>query len=117
MNALRNIFTIASGILLAYTVVCMLGGCASLEPNYITPELEHMSHATQHRPFTGSPTRYGADIASLVVGWELGQHLNIELAEGVSLDKHYPQTPSWGEIEGPREEFSARVRYKIELRK
>jgi hypothetical protein len=94
-----------------------LGGCASLVPNYVAPEFEHISHATQHEPFTDHPTRYGANLANLVLGYNLPHNLNVELAEGVSLDRHYPQSGQWGEIEGPREQFSARVRYMIPVRK
>jgi hypothetical protein len=85
-------------------------------PNTITPEVVHESHATQHRPFTESPTRYGADLAMLTFGWRLPHHVRIELSEGVSLDKHYPQTPSYGEIEGPREQFIGRIGYSFEVR-
>jgi hypothetical protein len=98
-------------------VMIALTGCASLVPNYIAPELEHKSHATQHQPFTDHPTGYGGNTASLVVGWQLDKHLNLEIAEGWSLDHHYPQSNQWGEVEGPREQFSARLRYMIEVRK
>ena len=115
MKTLYNILTIASGILLAYSVIAMIAGCA-LVPNTISPELEHMSHATQHRPFTDSPTGYGSNIANVVVGYRLGDHLNLEFADGRSLDRHYNYGNSWGEIEGPREEFSARLRWTIQVR-
>ena len=82
MKTLYNILTIASGILLAYSVIAMIAGCA-LVPNTISPELEHMSHVTQHQPFTDTPTRYGINIASVVVGYRLGDHLQLELADGV----------------------------------
>lgn len=93
-------------------VVSFMQGCA-LTPNYIEPEIEHMSHATQHEPLTNNPTHYGAEIASVVVGWDV-HNVSIQLAEGVALDKKYPY--SYGEIEGPREEFSARVGYKFRLK-
>lgn len=98
-------------------VVFSFTGCASLVPNYAAPELEHISHVTQHAPFTSSPTRYGANIASVTVGYNLPHHFNLELSEGVSLDKHYSQSNQCGEIEGPREQFSARLRYMIQIRK
>jgi len=94
-----------------------LTGCATLTPDYVAPEIEHMSHATQHAPFTSSPTGYGANIASVVVGYNIGRHLNLELAEGENLNRHYPSIPSDGEIIGPREQFSARLRYMIPVRK
>jgi hypothetical protein len=98
-------------------LVINLVGCAALVPNYVAPELEHISHATQHAPFTNAPTRYGANLANLTIGYNLPHHFNLELSEGVSLDRHYPQSNQWGEIEGPREQFSARLRYMIEVRK
>ena len=96
-------------------VLAQFQGCAAIVPNTVTPELEHMSHASQHRPFTESPTRYGANIASVVLGWNLPRGVSLQLAEGISLDKRYA-TPSCGEIEGPREEFSARIGYSFKVR-
>jgi hypothetical protein len=93
-----------------------LGGCAVL-PDTVRPELEHMSHATQHRPFTSTPTRYGANMANLVVRWDLPKRFTLELAEGVSLDKHYPDIPAYGELIGPREQFSARIGYSFRVPK
>ena len=34
-----------------------LSACAALVPNSVRPEFEHMSHMTQHAPFTDHPTR------------------------------------------------------------
>jgi len=96
--------------------VLLLTGCATLTPDYVAPELEHISHATQHEPFTHDPTRYGANIASVVVGYELPHNLNLELGEGVSLDRHYATYNEWGEIVGPREQFTARVRYMFRVK-
>ena|SRR5208282_1772287 len=95
-------------------LIAVFSGCA-LTPNYVEPEIEHMSHATQHQPFTNEPTRYGAEIASVVVGWDV-HNLSIQLAEGVELDKHYAWDNSNGEIIGPREQFSARVGYRFTLK-
>lgn len=93
-----------------------MSGCASLAPNYIAPEVEHLSHATQHEPFTDHPASYNANLVSVVAGYNLPHHLNLELAEGVALNPHYARNPSCGEIMGPREEFSARVRYTFQVR-
>ena len=92
-----------------------LFGCAAMVPNYVAPELEHMSHATQH--LGGAATNYGANIASVTVGYNLPHHLNVELSEGISLDRRWSQSGEWGEIKGPREQFSVRVRYMVQLRK
>ena len=109
MNHLMNHLTV-------FGLVLLLTGCAELVPNYVGPELEHISHATQREPFTSTPTRYGANIASVVVGYNLGELLSLELGEGTSLDRHYTQSNQWGEIEGPREQFTARLRYMIKVR-
>jgi hypothetical protein len=115
MSFLYRVILYASMVLLAYSMGLMLSGCV-LVPNTITPELEHMSHATQHHPFTEHTTGYGSNIANLVVGYRIGDRLNLEFADGRSLDKHYNYGNSWGEIEGPREEFSARLRYTIQVK-
>jgi hypothetical protein len=98
----------------ALVLLSVFSGCA-LTPSYIEPEIEHMSHATQHQPFTNEPKRYGAEIASLVVGWDV-HNVSIQLAEGVALDKHYAWDNSNGEIMGPREQFSARVGYRFAIK-
>jgi hypothetical protein len=98
----------------------MLFGCANIVPSYIAPEFEHISHVTQHEPFTNSPTHYGANLANVVIGYDLPYHLNLELAEGISLDKRYAQSNQsnqWGEVAGPREQFGARLRYIVEMHK
>ena len=102
--------------LIIWGTLCLLG-CSSLEPNYIAPEIEHMSHATQHEPFTEHPTRYGANMVGLVAGYNLTGHLNLEIAESENLSPHYATIPSDGEIIGPREQFSARLRYTMEIRR
>ena len=121
MNFFRSLkFSIPAGLILwglLALAVFALAGCAELVPNYVAPELEHMSHATQHEPFTSTPTEFGANMANIVVGYSLLHNFNVELAEGVALNRHYPQNDSYGEIEGPREQFSARIRYMIQVRK
>jgi len=91
-------------------VLAALNGCA-LVPATVTPEFVHISHATQHEPFTDHPTRYGANIADVALGWNLAPHVTLTLAEGVSLDRHYPWMPGYGEIVGPREQFTGRIGY------
>ena len=93
-----------------------LSGCAVL-PDTVTPELEHMSHATQHAPLTDHPTEYGANIAQVDLGWQLAPRVALTLAEGIDLDRHYSQTPSCGELIGPREQFTARIGYTFNIRK
>jgi hypothetical protein len=122
MNLFRGLkFAIPASVLMwaaLAVLVWVMAGCA-LVPDYVAPELEHISHATQHEPFVpkSEATRYGANIASVVVGYKLPHNLNVELAEGVSLDRHYTGSGQWGEIEGPREQFTARIRYMIQVKK
>ena len=89
----------------------LLSGCALL-PNEVRPELEHMSHASQH--FGSDPTNYGANMVNLVLAWTPGP-VRVELAEGYDFSPHWPYTASFGEIIGPREEFSGRISYVFEV--
>lgn len=86
----------------------LLSGCALL-PDSVRPEIEHLSHVTQHEPFTDHPTEYGANLANLLLHWDL-PHAYIELGEGYSLAPR-------SEIMGPREQFSARIGLVIPLPK
>lgn len=91
-----------------------LGGCSTLqaiEPNTIAPEIVHMSHATQHAPFTSTPTEYGVNIAQVTATWDLPHHFYVNVSEGLALNRHYADGNSCGEIEGPREQFTLRLGY------
>ena len=96
---------------LAYTVghSARAADLNSLIPNTIAPEIEHMSHATQHAPFTNRPTKYGAEIVQVTVTWNLPHDIYIAMSEGISLDRHYNDNNSNGEIMGPREQFTLRI--------
>lgn len=105
----------------ALITLALLGGCTGaryLIPNTVTPEFEHMSHLTQHEPFTNQPTRYGSDLANLVLHWDVTHHVKFELAEGISLDRHWIDRYECGDGEqlGPREQFSMRVGYSFTVR-
>jgi hypothetical protein len=95
----------------AVGIVLALSGCV-LAPDSVRPELEHLSHLTQHEPFTDHPTDYGANTVNLIAHWDLPARAYLEVGEGYDLSRHYPQTrtagASDGEIIGPREEFTAR---------
>ena len=106
---------------IAIAAFALLGGCSNtryLLPNTVTPEFEHMSHMTQHQPFTGQPTCYGTDLANVVLHWDVTHHVKFELAEGMSLDRHWSDRyeSGDGEILGPREQFSMRVGYSFTVR-
>lgn len=78
------------------------------------PEAEHMSHLTQHAPFTSSPTDYGANMLGL--GLDISfKRLDVQVVESYNLSHHWNSIDSNGEICGPREQFSVRVQYKFVL--
>lgn len=87
-----------------------LGGCC-LAPDRVGPELEHMSHITQHQPLTDRPGHDAVNIIDLAAQWDLGKRGYIQISEGVSLNREQGRYPDehYGEIYGPREQFSARI--------
>jgi hypothetical protein len=97
---------------LIFLAAAAASGCAAM-PNSVSPEFEHISHATQH--FGPDRTNYGANIANVTAEWDVGKHFYVTLAEGLDLDKTYSiyGKPEHGEIMGPREEFTGRVGYKF----
>jgi len=107
-------------LLILGVFIILITGCAALEPERAGPFAEHMSHATQHAPFTSNPQDYGANIVGVSATWSLGSRAHLELSDGINLNRHY-QYPadvgyaqSYGEIMGPtREEFEARVSYDL----
>lgn len=101
---------IRSALLAALLAVA---GCA-LAPNSIRPEFEHLSHLTQHRPFTDSPSDYNINMVNLIAHWDV-RGAYIEIGEGVVLNRYYPGENSYGEIMGPREQFTARIGYVFQV--
>ncbi len=98
-------------------------GCSAVQPllpNTVAPEFEHISHVSQHAPMTATPTHYGANILSVTANWDIGSHVYVTLAEGISLDHCRPETKYYstdcGEIVGPREQFTARIGYKFNVK-
>jgi hypothetical protein len=78
-------------------------------PNSLRPEIEHMSHLTQHEPFTSHPTHDSASIAWLLAHWDVTRHGYVEVGEGFILNHESPGPGvGYGEIGGPREQFVAR---------
>jgi len=97
--------------------VLALSGC-TLVPNSVRPEIEHKSHLTQHFAHDGQPD-YGVEIVSILLHWDL-PHAYVEIGEGVALDHGGWQEGGfrrYGEIQGPREQFTARAGLIIPLRK
>ncbi len=98
----------------ALAAACLLQGCALL-PDYVGPEIEHMSHATQHEPLTDHPTNYGSEILGLTVEWSKpGGGLYVDVTEGIDLD---PCRRNFcGEIAGPLEQFTARIGWRFRIK-
>jgi uncharacterized protein YceK len=94
----------------------VLSGCSTIMPNTIGPNYKHMSHLTQHRPFTSNPTNYGADMIGVVAKWKITPNLNLSLGESINLEKKYPGFQEYGDIVGPREQFSAEVSYDFKIK-
>lgn len=98
-------------------VTGVVSGCA-LSPDSIRPEIEHMSHISQH--FTSEPTHYGANLATVMAHWDVRKIAYMEIGEGIVLD--HPSgcvacgDAGYGEIIGPREQFIARMGLIIPLR-
>lgn len=90
-----------------------LSACA-LVPNSVRPEFEHLSHVTQHFQSNSNPD-YGANMMNLVAHWDV-KRAYVEVAEGADLNHHYASSNSFGEIQGPREEFSARIGYVFQVK-
>jgi hypothetical protein len=93
----------------AVAVTALLAGCASvdLRPESISLETEHVSHATQHEPFTSHPTSYGINTVDVMARWEPTRNTYVEVSEGAVLEHC---VNDWcGSLAGPREVFTARA--------
>jgi hypothetical protein len=106
---------VASVALFVAVLYLGLTGCAVM-PDTIAPEIEHMSHATQHEPFTNEPTHYGVEILQATAEWNVGRAY-LRVSEGIALDKRNPYGEAYGDIYGPREQFTAAIGYKFKVPK
>lgn len=88
-------------------IACLIEGCAVV-PDSIRPEVQHMSHISQH--FGSNPTNYGATTVEVMAHWDF-PHSYMEVGEGIAVNKRWTVPPDYGygEISGPREEFIARA--------
>lgn len=112
---------------LALTASLAITGCATsgstigstlraIEPNAVRVEFDHSSHMTQHAPFSNASTNYGSNVANVVAHWDAPGKTFIELGEGYSLDRHWADTNSCGDIIGPREQFTLRIGKTFQLK-
>ena len=98
--------------LLLIAIPLLAPGCA-LMPDSISPEIEHMSHATQHEPLTNEPTRYGVEILQVTAEWNLTKRLYLDLSEGEALERKNQSNQGYGEVWGPREQFTGKIGYRL----
>lgn len=82
-------------------MICSLCGCA-LEPAAVSVDVAHVSHITQHPPFTAQPTDYGYGILpEVTVRWQQGR-FHAQLSDGYAF-KGNNGSPA------PREVFTGSV--------
>ena len=98
--------------------ILTVAGCAEMLPNTISPNIEHMSHLTQHQPFTNYPSNYGINMVGVEADWEVHKNVHFTLAESLSLSKRFENQYyiGYGEIIGPREQFTGRISYSFHVR-
>lgn len=91
-------------------LVYLLSGCAAL-PDTVGPFVQHDSHIVQH--FGNDKTDYGANLVGIDARWEWG-NLYADVAEMANAQGKRPG--GYGEIDGPRENFEARIGYRFKVR-
>lgn len=106
-------------------LVTALSGCV-LAPDSLRPEVEHMSHVSQHVPFVSraNATGYGVATVELLAHWDIAKTSGgaggyLEIGEGMALNRKWDcgcGVIGYGEIEGPREQFMARAGWVIPLK-
>ena len=107
----------------ALALTVSMSGCTALKPVSIPIEVEHISHLTQHEPFTDHPTNYGLYTVSAGLKWEPAPHFTITLMEGINVNRGWQwrepdgeTVPFHGGLMGGRETFQGRITYEIPLR-
>lgn len=105
-----------------WLMLLLLNGCSvmhTLEPNALPIEFDHVSHLTQHEPFTNRPTAYGSNEVMLGAKWQPLPRFSVTLSDGITLGSTYtaPNGVQWhGSTVGPREVFTGRIAYEIPLK-
>lgn len=86
-----------------------LAGCASVTPTSVRVYAEHVSHITQHEPFTDRPEAYGYQSLNVEAHWQHGPAF-LDIGEGYNLNRVIPgAAQGYGALLGPREIFHARA--------
>ena len=65
------------------------------------------SFSFSHMACVGALLTYGANLCHLLLHWDTRPGVYVEMGEGIELDRRYGV--SYGEIIGPRDEFTARA--------
>ncbi len=105
---MTRIFTLA--------LILLQSGCV-LVPDSIRPEISHMSHLSQHWPFTNHGTNYGVNMIEVMAHWDFRGGAYTEVGEGMALNRRAEDPEHCGEIQGPREQFIARAGWVIPLKR
>lgn len=94
-------------LLFAFLLGGSLAGCA-LQPDRVTADVGHESHATQHAPFASNPTNYGRTVLlGATAHWDRHRwHAEVSEAWDVINDGN-------DDSKAPREVFNAKVSYDI----
>lgn len=106
-------------ILSLLTVMCLLlavllmDGCAAL-PNTISPVVTHVSHASQHEPFTNHPTNYGFSEVGIQAHWHLFKGAFLDAEEGYNLNSRDGQ--ACGGLYGGHEVFTATMGWAFQVK-
>lgn len=103
-------------LILAAAALPAVAGAVDLRPDSLSFELDHLSHASQHRPLTAEPHEYGMNIAALVARWQLTPRLSLAVSDGATLEacrRTAAQERICGSFYGPREVFQARLSFTL----
>lgn len=105
-------FLVAFSAFALLMCVSALTSCATIEPNAVSLEAEHVSHISQH--FGAHPTNFGYDDLMLAARWRRGR-FHWRLADGMVLEAQDPRVNEkcYGGLWGPREVFEASAGYDI----
>lgn len=96
--------------LCAIFAVLALMGCATLAPDYVKPEIEHVSHLTQH--FGPYPVNDGYNQAAIFIGYDRavsgsnGVRAFFEIGEGYTVEM----------VDNKHEIFNARAGFEVQLK-
>lgn len=106
-----SLYLVSTAILFAVLTT----GCALL-PNTVSPVIEHVSHLTQHAPFTSHPTDYGYNQVALQAHWNVTRNTFVEVSEGYNLGTLNTHGQACGALYGGREVFTAKIGYTFHVK-